>query len=208
MDIDVSRAPETKRSLERAGCKAEFIATDINSIQLPENTYDLIYAVQSFHHFENLEHIMNEVNKGLTRRGYFVLDEFVGPRRFQWTDDQLLWTSQLLGLMPKHLRMYRRGIEKLAEGRSTVEQVISVCPSEAIRSDEIVPLFLRNFSVVCHQKLGGTIQHLLYSGIVHNFPDDAPGTDHLIDCVDNIETLLIEKGALPSDFALLIGQKV
>lgn len=47
--------------------------------------------------------------------------------------------------------------------------------------------------------------HLVCSGIVHNFPDDDPATDHLIDCVDGMERTSIEKGMSPSDFALPIG---
>ena len=61
--------------------------------------------------------------------------------------------------------------------------------------------------MVYHQRLGGTIQHLLYSGIIHNLPDNQPEVDHLIDCVDGIETAMIEHGMLPSDFVILIGRR-
>ena len=190
-----------------AGGSTTFVAADINRIALDENRYDLIYALQSFHHFEALEHIMGEASAALTDRGFFVLDEFVGPRRFQWTDKQLAITADLLGLIPKRLRTYANGTEKRAEGRSTPEEVIRVCPSEAIRSDEIVRIFYEHFDVVAHHNLGGTIQHLLYSGIIQNFPDDSEEIDHLIDCVNAIETMMIDNGLLQSDFALLIGKK-
>jgi len=207
IDLDDSRFESAEELLAAAGGDIKLVATDINHLRLEESSYDLIYAIQSFHHFENLEHILAEVRKALTPGGFFVLDEYVGPARFQWTNEQLALTSQLLGLMPRHLRMYRHGIEKLQEGRSTVAEVINVCPSEAIRSDEIVPLFYKHFQVVRHQNLGGTIQHLLYSGIIQNFPDDDPAIDHLIDCVDGLERVFIERGILPSDFVLLIGRK-
>ena len=184
-----------------------FLAGDVNETKLEKNTYDLIYALQSFHHFDAYDHIMEQVNGALTDRGYFILDEFVGPPRFQWTDLQLSITGQLLGLMPRHLRMYAHGIEKRAEGRSTPEQVMAVCPSEAIRCDEMIDAFHRHFDTLHCKKLGGTIQHLLYSGIVHNFRDNDEQIDHLIDCVDGIETTLIEQGTLTSDFVLLVGRK-
>lgn len=207
LDLDESRFIETQGLLRTAGAHVEFIAGDANDMHLGECRYDLIYAVQSFHHFENLERIMAEVRRALTPDGFFVLDEFVGPARFQWTDIQLSLAGQLLGLMPADLRQYRNGIQKTCEGRSTVEQVIQVCPSEATRSDEIVPIFYANFSVVEHRNLGGTIQHLLYSGIIHNFPDNDPTIDHMIDCIDGLETTLIEHRVIPSDFALLIGRR-
>lgn len=191
----------------RGNGRLHFIAGDINTFSLEKNHYDLIFACQSFHHFEALERIMNSVHDALRPGGIFVLDEFVGPARFQWTDDQLAFTSYALGLMPKHLRIYANGIEKRAEGRSTVEEVIRVCPSEAIRSDEIPRVFQSCFKVLHECNLGGTIQHLLYSGIVQNFPDNHPDIDHMIDCVDALETALIERHVLPSDFMLLIGER-
>jgi len=207
VDLDETRFAAAKARLEEAGDNVQFRAEDINHIRLEASTYDLIYALQSFHHFENLEYLFAEINRALTPGGFCVLDEYVGPARFQWTDTQLGLTRQLLGLLPRHLRMYRNGIEKREEGRSPVEQVVAVCPSEAIRSDEIVPLFHQTFEVVHHNNLGGTIQHLLYSGIVQNFPDGDPATDHLIDCIDGLERVFIERGILPSDFVLLIGKK-
>jgi SAM-dependent methyltransferase len=204
IDLDDSRFQADTGTV---GTSLQFVAADLNQVEIEPNRYDLIYALHSFHHFEALEHIMEQVTRGLTDRGYFILEEYVGPARFQWTDLQLALTSQLLGIMPKPLRWYANGIEKRAEGRSTPEEVIQVCPSEAIRSDEIVPLFLKYFEPVHHKKLGGTIQHLLYSGIVHNFPDNDADIDRLVDCIDGIETKMIDLGALPSDFVLLIGKR-
>lgn len=204
IDLDDSRFQVDRG---RFGTALQFAAADLNRIEIEPNRYDLIYALHSFHHFEALEHIMEQVTHGLTERGYFVLEEYVGPARFQWTDLQLSLTSQLLGIMPRPLRWYQNGIEKRAEGRSSPEEVIRVCPSEAIRSNEIVPLFLKYFDPIHHNKLGGTIQHLLYSGIIHNFPDGDSEIDHMIDCIDGIETTLIDLGPLPSDFVLLIGRR-
>lgn len=206
MDLDASRFTVGRELSHSTSGKVGFIPADVNTVELDEGAYDLIYAVQSFHHFENLEHVMLQCRRALKPHGFFVLDEYVGPARFQWTPEQLTLTSQLLALMPRNLRIYSHGMEKLAEGRSSVEDVIRVCPSEAIRSDEIVPLFRKYFRQVHHRNLGGTIQHILYSGIVHNFPDNDPAVDHLIDCVDGLESTFIQHGIIESDFVLLVGR--
>jgi SAM-dependent methyltransferase len=202
LDLDESRFYANQED-----SRIRFIAGDVNTLQFEKNYYDLIYACQSFHHFEALENIMEQVYYALKPKGLFVLDEFVGPSRFQWTDEQLAFTSYALGLMPKHLRIYANGIEKRAEGRSPVEEVVRVCPSEAIRSSEIPTIFRSRFHVLHERNLGGTMQHLLYSGIVQNFPDHDADIDYIIDCVDALETALIERRILPSDFILLIGER-
>jgi SAM-dependent methyltransferase len=204
IDLDAGRFDS---SLLTKFPQVQLMAADVNQLELEAESFELIYANQAFHHFENLEHIMREVHKALKPGGFFVLDEYVGPARFQWTEPQLGLTSQMLGLIPRHLRMYANGMEKAAAGRSTVEEVIAVCPSEAIRSDEIVPLLYQHFQVVHDKKLGGTIQHLLYSGIVHNFPDHHPPTNHMIDCINGLEGVFIDYAILASDFALLVAVK-
>jgi SAM-dependent methyltransferase len=207
IDFDEARFAETRETLGTAGAEVRLIAADINQIRLEENSYDLIYSIQAFHHFDNLEHIFAEIERALRPGGFCVLDEYVGPARFQWTDLQLNLTAKTLGLLALPLRTYRGGVEKRAEARSAVEEVIRVCPSEAIRADEIVPLFHRAFDVLHYKHLGGTIQHLLYSGIIHNFADNDPATDQVIDCIDGLERTFIEQRLIPSDFALLIGRK-
>jgi ubiquinone/menaquinone biosynthesis C-methylase UbiE len=207
IDLDESRFAEARQTLGEAGRNIRFLAADINQLSLEESSYELIYSVQSFHHFENLEHIYAEIYRALRPGGFCVLEEYVGPARFQWTDTQLALIRHILGIMPLHLRMYANGMEKNQEGRSTVEEVIRFCPSEAVRSNEILPLFHRTFDTVIQRNLGGTIQQTLYSGIIHNFPDHDPATDHLIDSIAGLETAFIDSGVIPSDFAVLIGRK-
>lgn len=202
LDLEATRFGAT-----RPDGRIGFIAADVNTIELEPESYDLIFALQAFHHFEALEHIMAQVHRALKPNGVFVLDEFVGPARFQWTDAQLAWVGHLLDLVPRELRQYANGVEKRREGRSTPDEVMRVCPSEAIRPTDIPTVFERVFRPVASQNLGGTIQHLLYSGIIHNFPDNDPATDAIIDAIDAIETALIGSGVLPSDFMLLVGQR-
>jgi SAM-dependent methyltransferase len=198
---------ESRFTAGRPDGRIGFIGADVNTIALEPGAYDLVYALQAFHHFEAIEHVMAQVHTALKPNGVFVLDEFVGPSRFQWTDEQLAWTGHLLDLMPRELRKYPNGVEKRREGRSTPEEVIRVCPSEAIRPGDIPTVFASTFRPVAKKNLGGTIQHLLYSGIIQNFPDNDPDVDAIIDSVDAIETSLIDQGILPSDFMLLLGTR-
>lgn len=207
LDLDFSRFAATADQCKAQGISCSFLACDVNAVELPAGQFDLIYALQSVHHFENLEHVFAQCSRALVDDGLIVLDEFVGPNRFQWTDAQLALTGQLLSLLPPNLRHYRHGMLKHAEGRSTVQQVIDVCPSEAVRSEDILGTFEAAFDVIWSKKLGGTIQHLLYSGIIQNFPDEDEYTLRAIDNIDSLERMFIDHGILKSDFALLVGRK-
>jgi SAM-dependent methyltransferase len=207
VDLSEERVAEGERLRREKGAPGRFWAEDVNALTLEPERYDLIFSAHSFHHFLELEHVMEQVARALTPRGLFILEEFVGPTQFQWTDLQMGLTAALLKFLPENLRRFRWGTVKHLEGRPTVEEVVAVSPFESIRSAEIFPLFERAFDVVLTRPLGGTIQHLLYNGIIHNF---WPMTDEAGRCLHGIfgvEDQLIDAGLLPSDFMLLVGRK-
>jgi SAM-dependent methyltransferase len=182
-----------------------FKVIDSNTATLPSERYDLIFSAHSFHHFLELEHIMQQVHQALTPRGLFILEEFVGPTQFQWTDHQIDLVRALMSLIPERLRRLRWDAVKFMEDRPTVEDVVAASPFESIRSSEIFPLFQQHFELVGVRRLGGTIQHLLYNGIIHNFlPDDDEAVRHLRAILE-VEDTLVDSEILPSDFMLLIG---
>jgi len=205
VDASQERILEAEKVRERLGAPGQFRVDDVNQLALEPGHYDLIFSCHSFHHFLELEHIMAQVQDALTARGIFVLEEFVGPTQFQWTDEQIDITRSLLALIPERYRSFRWGATKALEGRPSVEEVVAASPFESIRSAEIEPLFERHFRILVRRQLGGTIQHLLYNGIVHNFRPGDPKAEACIRAISATESALIDEGLLPSDFALMIG---
>jgi SAM-dependent methyltransferase len=207
LDISEDRIAAGERMRRAHGIPGEFRVADVNTAALPANTYDLIFSSHSLHHFIALEHVMAQVHDALTDDGLFILEEFVGPTQFQWTDQQIDVVKSLMALLPEELRMLRWGAVKPYEGRPTVKDVVAASPFESIRSAEIVPIFKRTFDVVEIRPLGGTLQHLLYNGIVHNFTLDRRDATDYVQAIIDIEDAMIDSGLLPSDFALLVGMR-
>ncbi|HEX6642306.1 MAG TPA: class I SAM-dependent methyltransferase [Thermoanaerobaculia bacterium] len=207
IDISEERIAEAERQRIAAAIPGHFEVADVNSVSLPPRTYDLIFSSHSLHHFMALEHVMAQVHEALTPGGLFILEEFVGPTQFQWTDRQIDVVRTLMSLLPDDLRTLRWGAVKPYEGRPTVEDVVAASPFESIRSAEIVPLFRRFFHIVEFRRLGGTLQHLLYNGIVHNFTLDRADATRYVQSILDIEDALIDAELLPSDFALLVGRR-
>ena len=205
VDASPERIQEAEDRRMAGRVPGRFAVGDVNSLALEPERYDLIVSSHSFHHFLKLERIMKQVTKALRPRGLFILEEFVGPTQFQWTDAQIDITRSLLALIPEPYRMFRWYDVKAYEGRPTVEDVVAASPFESIRSEEIVPLFERHFHVLHRRHLGGTIQHLLHNGIIHNFPPGEPEAERMLRGIFEVEDSLVDSGLLPSDFQLLIG---
>lgn len=81
--------PGFVRTLSKEQSAIEARATDLNFIELPEKTYDFILCHGVLHHLINLEHVLAEMNVGLKANGIILIYEYVGPDRWQFTDQHL-----------------------------------------------------------------------------------------------------------------------
>lgn len=203
-----------KRAKEKAAAEGllhiVYEVVDINEVSLTHNIYDVVFGVQSVHHFTKLEHIFSEVRNSLKPSGFFFLNEFVGPTKFQWTEKQLNIINSLLQLLPDRYRLSRKdGITpKVNYRRPTLSEIDSVDPSEAVRSEDILKILPSYFEIVEKKDYGGTILHLLLENIAGNFDYNNPHDMKLLNMLFEIEDTFMVIGEITSDFAIVIAQKV
>jgi SAM-dependent methyltransferase len=208
-DISPEAVGVARREAEQAGYgdRIAYDSRDLNAIELDRDRYDAVFAIQSLHHIEALEHLLDEVRLSLRPDGLFVVNEYVGPRRFQFPDDHLPLMNGLLSTLPEsHLRDRRYGVLKTEIVRPSAEEVYRVDPSESIRSDEIMGLIEERFEIVYRADFGGTLLQHVLSHIVGNFDPADPRDVALIDLLCFYEETLIDRGVLPSDFTYLVAK--
>ena len=186
----------------------EFGVADFNVLQLPPDSYDVVLMNMSLHHVRELSRALDQVSASLTAEGFLILNEYVGPRQFQFSDRQLSIVKELLGALPPALRTdVTTGRPKEAYVRHPVEYWNAVDPSEAIRSDRILFEVGRRFDVVERHDYGGTILHPLLEHIVHNFDGHDEKDVAIISLLVRFEDLLIRSGIFKSDFAALAARR-
>jgi len=182
---------------------------DLNNADLDPDRYDVIFGANSVHHVENLEHLFSEVWKALKPGGYFHLNEYVGPSRFQWTDRQQEIINGLLKVLPERYRLSVRDTRLVKDRltRPTVKAVKAIDPSEAARSEEIVGLLRRYFEIVEMKELGGTILHPLLDSIAGNFDPEKEEDRRWLEWLFQAEDAVLADHTLASDFAVIIARK-
>lgn len=207
-------APEAievaRREAESAGLgdRISYGVSDLNAIELEPERYGAVFAAQALHHIEALEHVLDEIGRSLTEDGLFVVNEYVGPARFQFPDERLPLMNELLLALPEsHRRNLRTGETKTEVLRPDEAEVRRVDPSESIRSDEILPLIEERFEIVYRADFGGTLLQLVLQDIAGNFDPGDPKDVAMIDLVCLYEKRLIEEGVLPSDFVYLVARR-
>lgn len=209
LDISPVSIAEAEKLARNAGMEQlHYAIGDLNSVRLPPAAYDIVFAEQSLHHVAALEHLMAQVQGALKPGGLFVVNEFIGPTRFQWTDRQLEAINGALAILPPCLRRSRvqPDIFKSRVVRPTVAQVIASDPSESVRSAEIPGLLHEYFDVLEWRPYGGALLHLLFEDIAGNFKSDDPAVLGWRDWCFDLEDRLMQAGELKTDFVMVVCQ--
>jgi SAM-dependent methyltransferase len=119
--IDVSADVNTRERL-----KDDHIVTrqgDLNFVKLEECTYDFILCHGILHHLINLESILEQINLALRPDGLFLVYEYVGENRWQFSEERMRKVRQLFPDVS--FRVYPRW---------------KVDGFESVRSGELLPL--------------------------------------------------------------------
>jgi SAM-dependent methyltransferase len=206
-DISEGAIEQANKRFEEAGAPKEsywFGVRDVNRLRL-DGTFDLVLSTGALHHTTNLEDLLAKVEELLEPAGYFVIVEFIGPNRFQWTDRQIEIANQVLDVLdPYYLKNGRR----VRFERPSIESMLRTDPSEAVRSADVYALVKQKFSVRYERFYNGTLLHQLHPLLRSEFANGhRRDFDSIVRLLLLMEDLLVKNDVLRSDFAFLICQR-
>ena len=97
IDVSTGAVEQAEEATRAAGLgdQIEYRVADLDSVTLDKNSYDVVVAQMSVHHVAELEHLFDQVGRSLRPGGVFVLNEYVGPTRWQ------LQASRFWALLPQ-----------------------------------------------------------------------------------------------------------
>lgn len=169
-DVSDGAIQQAKEAAQAKGLHhISYFVTDINAISLPEGVYDAVWIAMAMHHFQDLEHVCEQIKKSLKPDGLLILEEYVGPNRFQFSARQKEVTNLCLALLPSRYRkkaiqamqrelhaptqkglkwFFRRLIDKLQDGslRRAVQRRLNAY--QARRKGQTVEKHIVNFPTV------------------------------------------------------------
>lgn len=209
---DVSEAAITQARAYAAEAgyaeRVTYHVADINSIALPHSHYDVIFGVSSLHHVRGLEHLFAGCRRALKENGLFLIDEYVGPARFQSSPKAVALINKLIQVLPPRYRtsVYHNGQPRETYANIPPDVLAAHDPSEAIRSDEILPVLRQHFEVVDYRPYGGALLHMLLSGTAGNFDPHAEADAALIRLLAAFEEEMEQAGVIGTDFAVVAAR--
>lgn len=194
---------EARRLAEQAGFGwIRYHVADLEAQDFAEGRYDAVFAHSSVHHVERLEQLFAIVRRALRPGGIFHLNEYVGPTRFQWTDAQLQLINDYLDSIPDRLRQTPNGRKPPVE-RPTVEQMLAMDPTEAVRSADIRAVLSDHFRIVEERPYGGALLHMGLSEVAQNFDAANPEDVAHLHRFFELEDTMMANGTIGSDFSVI-----
>jgi ubiquinone/menaquinone biosynthesis C-methylase UbiE len=105
LDLSAGAIQEAQRLAREAGyTHIDYQTADLNTLELPAEKYDLIYANGALHHIQNLEHLVGQLYRSLKPGGIFVCNEYIGPNYQQISVRQQEIINAVIHLIPPQYR--------------------------------------------------------------------------------------------------------
>ncbi len=139
---------------------------------------DLVYWKAALHHMLDTRAAVEWSRDALRAGGLLVVDEYVGPNRFQWTKLSLEASDRVRQALPERFFHNPRDPAKpypRLTPRVNRDKLIAQDPTEAADSENIVPAIGDVFPGAEIIPTGGAVYHLALRGVMDNFqPEDDP----------------------------------
>lgn len=193
--VDISERAIEEARLLAGDLPLRYEVADLNRVSLSENAYDLVTTTNCLHHVLELEYLAEQIWASLKPSGYLWVHDYIGETQFQYSDERLAVLNRLLTALPERYRRQRlRGNRVLSTfERPVVGKLAS--PFEAIRSSDIMPVFMRWFEIDYQHEQNAFMSLLCGTGMRANYVETDEGPV-LFEMLMAFDASLIENGFL------------
>ena len=209
VDLSPASVAEAARRAAAEGLsgKVRYAVVDLERDPLPDGPYDLILAHDVLHHVRALDSLFARISAALRPAGRLLFCEYVGPARFDYGRRREAILDDALASLPEKYRRLpgERGLATRGN-RTDPGELARRDPSEAVRSDRILPSVRSSMEVVEEIPYGGSLLAPLLYELVANFQDDDPEDEAVLRGLCERERGLIASGDIPSDYCVVAAR--
>jgi ubiquinone/menaquinone biosynthesis C-methylase UbiE len=201
-DVSPKSIEKARQLTDEKGLKVNYGVADVNTMELPADRYALIVVFHSFHHFEQVQHVAQQINRALLPGGVFYTFDYVGPQKLQFTERQRFYAQSILQLLP---RTHRRELDHTVRERVLYVSPDILSADEAICSDQILPAMAESLNIVWQYNWGGLLYPLL-EGIAFNFTSSSEDLS-LLRFLFGLDYALCDSEEIEPNFTITLATK-
>lgn len=207
-DVSPDRIEIAKRILSGTGYKnINYFVSDAAGFDYGINKYDVIVFDSFLHHIKNQDRLLEKIRDSLNPGGLLVINEYVGPHRFQFPGEQIKTANEILRTIPSEMRKRWQSdkIKSRIYKPGLLRMFISD-PSEAVNSENILSEVRKRFNILEEKPYGGNLLQLVLKDISHNFIKENEKTSGILERLFSIEDDYLKAGH-KSDFVFAVYAK-
>jgi SAM-dependent methyltransferase len=146
IDISENAIVAAREIAKEQNLPLTYEVADLNFLELPEKTFDLVIAQTCLHHILFLEGVAEQVWRSLKADGHLWIHDFIGETQGQYDLKRISIMNQILAILPEKFRKNKITGRLVTEIKRPEPGHLG-SPFESIRSSEIVPVFQRWFTI-------------------------------------------------------------
>ena len=205
-------APDTVERARRQAEETGFANIEYRVLDLEHEPlggpYGAVFANDVLHHITDLEGISGRIHDALAPEGKLFFNEYVGPNRFQYTDERMDLVNRYFRMIPDELRRhFASGAILWRRELIPRDEVIREDPTEAVRSEDVLPVARASFRTEAEYRAGGGLLNPLLFGIIVNFKETVASHANLLQVLCHAEERLMDAGQVASDFTVFVGSR-
>jgi SAM-dependent methyltransferase len=205
-DLEPSTLHLAEQSRQSDGIQGlVYFLCDLDRPDFPITRLGGVIAHDTIHHVRELELLLARLRDLLRPSGTLAFCEYTGPSRFQYPDQQLEILNDYLHRIPARLRIHPdsgRVVDRIS--RVDPEVLAREDPSEAIRSEDVLPATLEQFTPEIVRPYNGALLNPLLQDIIVNFDSDEGQA--VLEYLCEQEQQLTEANTLTPNFMLFEGR--
>jgi SAM-dependent methyltransferase len=194
IDISGNAIAKAREIAKEKNLPLTYEVADLNFVQLPERTFDLVVAQTCLHHILFLEHVAEQIWQSLKSGGYLWIHDFIGETQFQYDPKRVSIANKILRVLPEKLKK-NRITGQLLEEIKRPEPGHLCSPFESIRSSEIVPVFQRWFTTEWKIEFDAFLRFVVPAGTRAAYQENED-TKALFEILMLLDQLCIEEGTV------------
>ena len=158
-----------------------------------DGSFDLVFAHHVLHHIVELELLFSNIENALTPTGTFATIDMIGRNGHMRWPEALEYTEMAWNFLPDHWKYNFQLNEFHPE---YVNWDCSNSGFEGIRSQDILPLLLKQFRFDCFAANGGFLDLVFDRGYGQSIDIECPRERALVDFLSRMNQLLLETGRI------------
>ncbi|NWF83830.1 MAG: class I SAM-dependent methyltransferase [Bryobacteraceae bacterium] len=124
----------------------DFATADLNTVDLPQAEYDIVFCHASLHHVLELERLAAEIRKTLRSGGRLIVIDVISRNGYLMWPETREVVSHIWRTLPPRLRINHTAYETPRVDEEVWEMDTSASSMECIRSQEILPVLNATFT--------------------------------------------------------------